>query len=472
MHPYSCRRCLAVLLATVLPAKCIEFDRQLDAQEIQSARTPNVLLMMADDLAYADLSCYGSQLIRTPRLDQLAGEGVRLTSFYAGCTVCTPSRMSLLTGYYARRVGWQGGVIGHRIDPQRGLHPDVRTIGDVFQDAGYATAMIGKWHLGDGEELSPMAQGFDSAFYIDKSNNQSDKLWRGNQLVRDPFDNRLLTEQFVAEATKWIDANHQRPFFLYLPFTAPHFPAQAHPDWKGKSKNAAYGDVVEELDFRIGQLLDTLDRLEIADQTIVVFLSDNGVENGQRKWARATPFRGRKWSVLEGGNRVPCIIRWPRQIPAGSVSDELVSALDLLPTLADACDIEIEPADSAGTVDIPPLDGMNVLGMLQNQSRSPRTSLLYFQGWGKLEAIRMGDWKLVLEPNDQVASSAQGPALFRLSEDPAERKNLAAENPQQVDRMIAEARRQLDDIEARGFQLAGPPLDEPLPDWPKWLPKK
>ena len=168
----------------------------LSAPTAGAADRPNVVLMMADDLGYHDLSCYGSERIRTPELDKMASQGIRFTSFYTGATVCTPSRMALLTGAYPTRIGWPGGVIGYKIDPSNGLAPKALTMAEVFQDAGYATGICGKWHLGDDAEMAPMNQGFDSAYYIKKSNNQTKKLWRGEQLVADPFDNRRLTEQF------------------------------------------------------------------------------------------------------------------------------------------------------------------------------------------------------------------------------------------------------------------------------------
>ena len=197
----------------------------LSAFLANAADRPNVVLMMADDLGYQDLSCYGSEVIRTPALDEMASEGVRLTSFYTGSTVCTPSRMALLTGAYPKRVGWPGGVIGYKIKWENGLAAEALTIAEVFQGAGYATGMCGKWHLGDAAEMQPMNQGFDSAYYIKRSNNQTKKLWRGETLIADPFDNRRLTENFTAEAIKFIKANQANPFFLYLPLTAPHFPS-------------------------------------------------------------------------------------------------------------------------------------------------------------------------------------------------------------------------------------------------------
>jgi len=419
------------------------------------ARQPNVVLIMADDLGYQDLSCYGSETIRTPELDKMASQGIRLTSFYTGSTVCTPSRMALLTGAYPTRVGWPGGVIGYKIDPSNGLAAEALTMAEVFQSAGYATGICGKWHLGDAAEMAPMNQGFDSAYYIRKSNNQTKKLWRGEELIADPFDNRRLTEQFTSEAIKFIQANRARPFFLYIPFTAPHFPAQAHPDWKGKSSNDAYGDVVEELDSRIGKMLETLETEELDHKTIVVFLSDNGPEPGQRRWASAKPFRGLKWSSLEGGTRVPCIIRWPSVIPAGQASDELTAAIDLLPTLAHACGIDLHRISNTS----PKIDGVNVWSTLIGKRDAPhaRTSLLYWNGWAKLEAIRVGEWKLFLSEVKEVADSDSRPVLIHLTNDPAERTNLAQDQPEKVKAMRRLAETLAADIEANSIPLGGPP---------------
>ena len=412
---------------------------------------------MADDLGYQDLSCYGSTKHKTPVLDKLAKEGIRLTSFYAGATVCTPSRMALLTGAYPPRSGWRGGVVGYGIKPLNGLAPEALTMGEIFKEAGYETALIGKWHLGDSPQLQPMNQGFDTTYYIKKSNNQTKKLWRGDKLEADPFNNSRLTEQFTREAISFIKANREKPFFLYLPFTAPHFPAQAHPDWKGKSANGAYGDVVEELDARIGEILGTLKSTRLEKKTIVVFISDNGPEPGQKKWAQAGPYRGLKWSSLEGGTRVPCIIRWPGMIPAGKQSDKLTTAIDLLPTLSHACGIELKKISKG----IPKLDGLNVWGTLSGKStQHPRTNMLYWQGWAVPQAIRVGDWKLYFDQVKEIQGSNKGPILIDLSKDPAEQKNLSARHPDKVKEMKTLAGNLLKEIEENAIPLGGPPIQQ------------
>ena len=437
---------LAVIAIVTLPTVVID-----------AADKPNVVLIMADDLGFQDLSCYGSRTIRTPELDRLASEGTRLTSFYAGATVCTPSRMALLTGAYPTRVGWRGGVVGYKINGDNGLAPEALTMAEIFRGAGYRTGICGKWHLGDAAEMLPMKQGFDSAFYIKRSNNQTKQLWRGSELIADPFDNRHLTEQFTNEAIKFIQANRDHPFFLYLPFTAPHFPAQPHPDWRGKSANGAYGDVVEELDSRIGEIVKQLKKDDLDRKTIVVFLSDNGPEPGQRKWASAKPYRGLKWSSLEGGTRVPCIFRWPDVIPEKQETDGLISAIDLLPTLAHACGIKLKNDNELR----PMLDGVNVWDTLINAPNKPhaRKSLLYWNGWAKLEAIRVGDWKLYLGEVKGVEGSNSGPVLIQLIDDPAETKNLAKNFPDKVDSMKRLAEDLTKNIKDHSIPLGGPKSD-------------
>lgn len=414
---------------------------------------PNVILMMADDLGYGDLSCYGSEKIKTPVLDQLAAGGVRLTSFYAGCSVCTPSRMSLLTGMYPWRVGWRKGVIGYPMKGDEGLSPRALTIAEVFKAEGYRTALYGKWHLGDTPPLQPNAQGFEDAYYILRSNNQCTDYYH-NGAVDGKFDNARLTETFAERAVAFIRNNKDKPFFIYLPFTAPHFPATPHPDWKGRSANGPYGDVVEELDARIGEILAVLEETNLAGNTIVVFLSDNGPEPNQKEWSRSTPFRGRKWSAMEGGYRVPCIVRFAGTIPAGRQSDAMISAMDLLPTLTHACDIDFA-SHQTGIVEI---DGCNVWDTLTGAAGAehPRTELLYWHGWGTLEAIRVDKWKLFLT-RDHLGIEGTGPALFNLAKDPAEKNDLSAKHPDRVGEMSARAEGLLYAIEEATIELGEQP---------------
>jgi arylsulfatase A-like enzyme len=413
-------------------------------------RPPNVILIMADDLGYHDLSCYGHPKIKTPVIDGLARDGVKLTSFYAGSTICTPSRMALLTGAYPSRLGWTKGVVGYMMPKHHGLSPDALTIAEVFKSKGYATGLFGKWHLGDEAPFLPHRQGFDQAFYINKSNNQTKELWRGDQLIAKPFVNRNLTERFTKEAIRFIAENKNQPFLLYLPYSAPHFPVEAHPDWKGTSEFGVYGDVVEEMDARIGEILQTLDRENLIKNTIVVFLSDNGPEP-MTKASKATPYRGKKWSALEGGTRVPCIIRWPGVIPKGRESNALVAAIDLLPTLSHACGIDLDSISTGSPV----IDGVNVWPTLTGKGEGPhaRDVLLYWHGADGFQAIRSANWKLFPKRKGASLKGGQGPALFHLAQDLAESTDLSTQHPGKVASMKKVAEDLLAEIEQNRMAL-------------------
>ena len=406
------------------------------------ARRPNVILIMADDLGYQDLGCYGHPKIKTPVLDNMAKEGIRFTSFYTGATVCTPSRMALLTGAYPSRLGWTKGVVGYLMPPKKGLSPQALTMAEVFKSAGYRTGISGKWHLGDESQFLPMNQGFEDCYFIKRSNNQVDELWANDKRLEKPFNNRLLTEKFTNNAIKFIKKNKDKPFFLYLPYTAPHFPVEAHPDWAGRStfreygglsKTKDYGDVVEELDHRIGQIFDTLKKEKLDDKTIVVFLSDNGPET--KEAASANPFRGAKWSAQEGGTRVPCIIRYPGVISANQKSKAFVAAIDLLPSLSHACQIDFENVTKDLSYKV---DGINVWSSFtgQNSSDTPRKDLLYWHGTGGLRAIRKGDWKLFMNP----------PTLYNLTQEDEEKVDLAKKHPEIVEQLQKLAKKRLKEI--------------------------
>mgnify|MGYP001366845502 CR=1 FL=1 len=410
---------------------------------------PNVVLILSDDLGYHDLACYGHSKIKTPVIDQLAQEGVRLTSFYSGATVCTPSRMALLTGSYPVRYGWSRGVVGHIMKKKRGLSPKAITMAEIFKGAGYTTGIFGKWHLGDEPDFIPNNQGFDESFFINKSNNQTKKIWAGGEVVQNPFDNKFLTEQFTNGAKAFINKNKDVPFFLYVPYSAPHFPLDAHPDWKGKSEYGVYGDVVEEMDSRVGEILSELNKNKLTEKTIVVFMSDNGPEP-LTKESKSIPFRGKKWSALEGGNRVPCIIKSFGESRRGTVYNKTFSAMDILPSLAHACGIHIAERPK----EVPPIDGVNLWDELTGGKvgAEGRPDLLFWHGADGFQAIRMGAWKLFLNRKD-AELSGEGPALFKVKDDIKERNDLSQLFPAIVKKMTSVANQRLESIQTRSIPL-------------------
>ena len=444
----------------------------LTAIGFAAPQKPNVLLIMVDDLGYYDLGCYGHPKIKTPVLDSLARGGMRLTSFYAGATVCTPSRMALMTGSYPSRVGWVKGVMGFKMGFHDGMSPEAVTIAEVFKSEGYATAISGKWHIGDQPETRPNAQGFDSSYYSAHSNNQTRKTWRGDEVVEQKNVNKMLTEQFTTEAIRFLKDKKDNPFFLYLAYTAPHFPVEPHPDWQGKSDYGKYGDVVEEVDYRIGEVIKTLKELKVYDNTIIVFISDNGPNPHQK--SGCLPYRGSKWSALEGGTRVPGIVSFPGVIPAGQQSDTLVAAIDLLPTLSTACGIDWQKK-TTGNPHVDGIDSWDVI--LGKKNAKGRDDLLYWHGMGQFHAIRAGDWKLFFDRQAAVTgtgtkrktpeqaekikafSEGNAPLLFNITDDPGETIDLSAKYPEKVKQLKALADKRIKEIKT-GKIL---PIQKPKP---------
>lgn len=462
----------AALFSAILALS--SFQASILAQE---SPRPNVILMLADDLANEDLSCYGSGRIATPRIDQLAAEGVRLVNYYSGSTVCTPARMALLSGSYPARLGWRWGVMGYGLSLNTGMSPKVHTMAEAFRDAGYRTAMSGKWHLGS-KNMGPGQQGFESAYYIYMSNNQGRDMYRDGELVQEDWDNRLLTETFTEEVIRVINEPGDRPFFLYVPWTAPHFPADPHPDWHGRSgedPSGKYTDVVRELDHRVGEILDALEKAGKAENTIVVFTSDNGRQPGQEGPDEQLQFSGHKWQTREGGMRVPMIIRYPGKLPDVEVIDTMMTAMDLYPTLAEACGIVPELPDDAQI-----LDGVSTWrNLTQLESRPARHELLYWHGRGQATAIRVGDWKLHFNRGDDRPEDEplEGPALYHLGNDPMETEDLAARHPEKVQRLLARAGEKLIEIYDNSLPLGTWPdveLEEepvrPETVWGPWIP--
>ncbi|MFT4641460.1 MAG: arylsulfatase A [Verrucomicrobiales bacterium] len=311
----------------------------------QRPEKPNVIVILCDDLGYGDLGCFGS----SNNIDRMAEEGAVLTSFYSTSGVCTPSRSSVLTGCYPRRVSMHmnhmppgSSTMRQVLFPvaRKGLHPNEITIAEALKKRGYATACVGKWHLGDQKVFLPTRQGFDEYFGIPYSNDMGSKqfpinpllpLLRNEEVIEAPVDQTTLTRRYSEEAISFIRKHQEDPFFLYLPHTMPHNPVHVSEEFKGQSENGLYADCVEEIDWSTGQILSTLQELNLSERTLIIFTSDNGAA---MKWGGSnTPLSGYKGSVMEGGRRMPCVAHWPGQIPAGHRSLELTSTLDLFPTL-------------------------------------------------------------------------------------------------------------------------------------------
>lgn len=356
---------------------------------------PNIVLIFADDLGYSDLGCFGAKDIRTPNIDRLAMEGTRFTSFYVSQPVCTASRASLMTGCYANRVRL-AGALNHT--SKTGIHADEVLLPELLQQRGYATGIFGKWHLGHRPEFSPLRHGFQEFLGIPYSNDNgplhpvvktipSLPLIDGDKTVEHDPDQSQFTRRLTDRACQFLSSNKDRPFFLYLPHIMPHVPIFASEKFKGRSARGVYGDVVEELDWSVGEVVASLKRLNLEDNTLLIFTSDNGpfLSYGEHAGS-ASPFREGKLTTFEGGVRTPCLMRWPKKIPAGRTCDEPVVSIDLLPTIAKLINAPL-PKHS--------IDGLDVWPILSGQpnARTPHESLLFFSG-DELQAIRNGDWKL------------------------------------------------------------------------------
>jgi arylsulfatase A len=409
----------------------------------QAAAPPNFVVIFIDDLGYGDISPFGASKQQTPHLDRMAAEGMKLTSFYAA-PVCSVSRAQLLTGCYGVRVGVPG--VYFPAGPE-GLNPAEVTIAERLKSLGYATACVGKWHLGDQPEFLPTRQGFDRYYGIPYSNDmQRVSAATGQRVVpmlRDETVDELLTDEMqtaiveksTAEAVRFIEEAKDRPFFLYMPHTAVHAPIVPGKRFQGKTQNGKFGDWVVEVDWSVGVVLDTLRRLNLADNTLVIFTSDNGPEVSVVGDATtAGPLRGSKGSTWEGGVRVPTIAWWPGHIKPGTTCDTVAGTIDLLPTCVKL---------AGGTVPSEPvIDGRDMSGLLLGSSQeAPRTAHYYFLGHG-LQAVRQGRWKLAIaaqatgmgNENTQPPepASLDQPRLYDLDADIGETTNVAASHPEVV----------------------------------------
>lgn len=384
----------------------------------QGDRPPNVVLIYADDLGYGDLGCYGSS-IRTPNLDSLARDGARFTSFYSANPVCSPSRAALLTGRYPTRVNIPRVLFPY---DNEGLPATETTIAAMLKPKGYRTMCIGKWHLGHKPDYLPIKRGFDAYFGIPYSNDMSPRvLLRNEEVVEQQATLETLTRRYTEEAVKFIDSAKGGPFFLYMPHTMPHIPIAASDKFRGKSSQGLYGDVIEELDWSVGEVLAALKRNGVENDTLVLFSSDNG------PWYQGSPgkLRGRKGSTYEGGVREPFLARLPGRIPKGRVVNGIASTMDLLPTIAKLTGAAL-PAQ--------PLDGIDIWPMMSGKAASiEREALLYFDNWN-LQCARWKNWKLhVARYTSQVYSPAPAGGRINLPLRPVELYNLALDPEESYD---------------------------------------
>ena len=404
-----------------------------------AAQHPNVIIIYCDDLGYGDIGCFGSTKHRTPNIDQLSSEGLTLTNFYVTSGVCTPSRSSLMTGCYPKRIGMHQNEKGGWVlfpGNQQGLNPQETTIAEVLKQAGYATKIVGKWHLGDQPEFLPTRQGFDSYFGIPFSNDMGYwipernypplPLMRDESVIEQEPDQSQLTKRYTEEAISFVENNQSNSFFLYWPHTFPHVPLYASDAFKGKSENGIYGDAVEEIDWSVGELTKALKRLNLEKNTFVIFTSDNGA--AQRWGGSNGRLKGYKGSTWEGGMRVPCIMKWPATIPAGTVSRDIASTLDILPTLANIVGQKL-PDDRI-------IDGLDLSPMLANplEVNSPRDTMYYYYQ-SHLCAVRHENWKLHVRPSKANVGPNYQPELYNLENDMGETRSVYDEHPEVVYRL-------------------------------------
>lgn len=432
-------------------------------------RRPNVILVNCDDLGYGDLGCYGSEVHDTPAIDGLAGDGVRLTDFYMASPVCSPSRGAMLTGCYPPRIGFDSFDGLNVLFPgmPQGLNPDEMTMSRLLSEAGYATQIVGKWHCGDQPEFLPTRHGFDSWLGLPYSNDMGRQpatftdeqldairargillpdfdypplpLMLDDEIIEAQPDQAALTARYLQESIRFLRANQDEPFFLYFAHMYVHLPIYVQPRFLAESRNGSYGAAVACIDWALDVLLHELEALGLADDTIVVFTSDNGALARPGEGSNA-PLREKKGTTWEGGQRVPCIVRYPGVVPAGTECSEVTTAMDLYPTIASWCGV--------GLPDEPVIDGRDLGPALQDGAASPHEAFFYWNG-PFLEAVRSGRWKL------HVHKRAFGPAptdpieeLYDLQTDVGEPTDVAAQHPDVVERLqalLAAARADLGD---------------------------
>lgn len=396
------------------------------------SRKTNFIIIYCDDLGYGDLACFGATDIKTPNIDRLAGEGMKFTEFYSASPICSPSRAALMTGRIPQRMGIHGVFFPESFE---GMPVEENTIADLLKTAGYTTAIVGKWHLGHMERFLPLQRGFDEYFGIPYSNDMESVVYlEGNNVVDYHPDQRLTTKTYTEKAVDFIDRNSEKPFFLYLAHSMPHVPIYASDDFLGTSERGLYGDVIQELDWSVGEVLKKLEEENILENTLVVFSSDNGPWLVMRDHGgSAGPLREGKQYTFEGGQRVPTLAMWPAAIKAGTEYNAMGLMMDWLPTFCEIAGVAL-PGDRE-------YDGESLLKVLTGEGERTGNEFLYYDGF-ELECYRKGDWKIKMAYKGFAGQSwkhavdAHPLLLINLKDDPGELNNLAGSNPEKVQEML------------------------------------
>jgi arylsulfatase len=415
---------------------------------------PNIVFILADDLGYADLSSYGSKFINTQFLDEMALSGAKLTSYYSSQAVCSASRAAILTGAYSNRIGINGAF---GPNSKRGINENELLISEMLKENGYKTGIFGKWHLGDADEFKPTRHGFDEFFGILFSNDMWPfhpefpnafpddlMLYRNEKPIETLIDQSDLTKRITDESIRFINENKDNPFFLYIPHPQPHVPLFASSDFNGSTGEGLYADVITEIDFSVGRILDALEKNGISENTIVVFTSDNGpwLSYGEHA-GESGIYREGKGTAWEGGQRVPCIVKYPNEINAGTVIDEPLMGIDWLPTFADLTNSKLSSNK---------IDGKNIWPLLTSETnKSPHDALFFYYRQNELHAVRSGDWKLYFPRSYRSLNGRPGGKdgipvkydqnivseneLYNLKNDPKELNNVLNNYPEIVNKL-------------------------------------
>lgn len=441
------------------------------AQETAKKSPPNFVVIFCDDLGYGDLGCFGNPTIRTKYLDQMAGEGMKFTQFYVGAPVCTPSRAALMTG----RLPCRNGMCSNKRrvlfpNSKGGIPAEEITLAEALQDGGYATACIGKWHLGHHKQFLPTSNGFDYYFGIPYSNDMDrapsapkgrEAFWnpkseyfnvplmRDEEIIERPADQTTITRRYTEETVKFIDEHKDEPFFVYLAHSMPHVPLFRSPEFEGVSRRGYFGDVIEEIDWSVGQVLQKLRDTGLDENTLVVFCSDNGpwLPYGDHGGS-AGPLRGGKGSTWDGGMREPTIFWWPETIPASSVAADIGSTMDLMATFHSLAGLKM-PTDRT-------FDSHDLTPVLKQSGKSSRETFFFYRGYD-LMAVRYGPWKIHLKTQSGYGQPKpeihEPPVLYNLDHDPGESRDVAKDNPKIIEQIQAEIKRHQSEMVFADSQL-------------------